>query len=206
MTKWTTSKGTSICQVLGCSNPLLISKGSNSIMIDTGRSRNWSSISSKLDKLLYEKSLKALILTHTHHDHIENFINLKEKYKAKTVVHKSEAGVLCNNDFDDSYVLVDKKYDLNIFGIDGYILHTPGHSAGSISIVIDNEIAIIGDAIGDMKKKPFMKKIKKVPEDTLNSWKELLHLKCSFYIPAHAEALEYHSLVELYKDYLQDGS
>ena len=43
--------------------------------------------------------------------------------------------------------LVDQYFDMKALGFNGYILHTPGHSPGSQSIIIDNEIALAGDSM-----------------------------------------------------------
>lgn len=40
---------------------------------------------------------------------------------------------------------VDESTDLSAYGVDGRILHTPGHTAGSISVLLPNGEAIVGD-------------------------------------------------------------
>jgi glyoxylase-like metal-dependent hydrolase (beta-lactamase superfamily II) len=37
--------------------------------------------------------------------------------------------------------------DLNDFGINGRIIHTPGHTAGSVSVILSDGTAIIGDLL-----------------------------------------------------------
>jgi glyoxylase-like metal-dependent hydrolase (beta-lactamase superfamily II) len=44
-------------------------------------------------------------------------------------------------------ILVDDELDLNEYGIAGRIIHTPGHSASSISILLDNGEALVGDMV-----------------------------------------------------------
>jgi len=41
--------------------------------------------------------------------------------------------------------LVDKSYSLDEFQINGKIIHTPGHTAGSISLVLESGEAFVGD-------------------------------------------------------------
>lgn len=202
--QWITSNKLHIQQVLSCNSPLLISHENKNILIDTGLTKNWASLSRGIDKQICNNSLSALIITHTHHDHIQNVISIKEKYKPRIIVHRNEVDFL--SDFDPyTDVLVDDRLDLNSYGINAYILHTPGHSSGSISIIIDNEIAMIGDALASIKKKPFVKKKKKVSDDTLNSWDKLIDLKCRVYICSHGNvALEHSEFIELYNNYLRE--
>ncbi len=44
-------------------------------------------------------------------------------------------------------LLVDESFDLSAYGIEGRILHTPGHTAGSISILLPDGAAIVGDVM-----------------------------------------------------------
>jgi len=46
----------------------------------------------------------------------------------------------------------EKEYDLKEWGVEGKVLHTPGHTPGSLSVVLDNEEAILMDmlALGDI--------------------------------------------------------
>jgi hydroxyacylglutathione hydrolase len=42
-------------------------------------------------------------------------------------------------------ILTDEGMDLLAFGVNGRIVHTPGHTAGSISLVLDSGEAFVGD-------------------------------------------------------------
>lgn len=110
--------------------------------------------------------VKSLIL------HAENASKIKKNYKSRIIVHRSEAEYLRHGDSPlpkgtsltigfmtnalervqskynyettESDILVDEKCNLNTFGVNTYILHTPGHSKGSLSIIVDPEIAMVG--------------------------------------------------------------
>jgi glyoxylase-like metal-dependent hydrolase (beta-lactamase superfamily II) len=45
----------------------------------------------------------------------------------------------------DPDIIIDGEYDLNEWGVQGKIIHTPGHSRGCISVVLDSGEAIVGD-------------------------------------------------------------
>jgi glyoxylase-like metal-dependent hydrolase (beta-lactamase superfamily II) len=44
-------------------------------------------------------------------------------------------------------VLEDQAFSLSTFGIAGKILHTPGHSPGSVSVVLNTGDAFVGDLV-----------------------------------------------------------
>jgi glyoxylase-like metal-dependent hydrolase (beta-lactamase superfamily II) len=82
-------------------------------------------------------------------------------------------------------LIVDERFDLRPLGIGATILHTPGHSPGSISLIVDDEIAIVGDTmVGTFPGKifpPFADDVKGV----VQSWGKLLETGCRLFLPAH---------------------
>jgi hydroxyacylglutathione hydrolase len=44
-------------------------------------------------------------------------------------------------------ILIEGEMDLKKFGVDGKIIHTPGHTPGSVSVILPNGEVIIGDLI-----------------------------------------------------------
>jgi hydroxyacylglutathione hydrolase len=157
----------------------------------------------------------ALVLTHCHFDHAENAAKFKETYKAPVIVHRNEGLLLKNGDNPiiggtmfftkilayilnrpkflarfryrptDFDRLVDEKVELKPFGISGYILHTPGHTPGSTSVIIDNEIGMVGDAMFGVLKGSVFPPFADDPKQMVKSWKRLLDTGCRIYLPAH---------------------
>lgn len=162
-----------------------------------------------------EKAITALILTHCHFDHAENAAGVKEKYKTAIIIHRSEAEYLRKGDNPviqgttpvmklmtdvfltrqvlqhlrytpaDYDVLVDETYDLNNLGFSGYLLHTPGHTPGSMSIVVEDQIAIVGDTMVGTFKESMFPLFAADPRQMVKNWKKLLDTGCSTYLPAH---------------------
>lgn len=228
MKKWITKDGEVVYQVLsGRSNSFLVSSHDKFILVDTGRKNSWKKLNKNLDEILGENKLSALILTHTHYDHVENAAKIKEKYGAKIMVQKNEnefletgtsplprgtnvlTKFLINNiaqktsyqsnftpvDFD---IKIDQKYDLKPWGFNAYILPTPGHSSGSMSVIIDNELAIVGDAMFGIFKcsvyPPFANNTKTMVE----SWGKLLETGCLTYLPGHGTEISVNLLKKQY--------
>jgi hydroxyacylglutathione hydrolase len=84
--------------------------------------------------------------------------------------------------------LVNSSLDLKEFGFEAYIIHTPGHTIGSMSIVVDNEVALVGDTLFGIFKwsvfPPYANDVKQL----VKSWGILLDTNCPVFIPSHGSA------------------
>jgi glyoxylase-like metal-dependent hydrolase (beta-lactamase superfamily II) len=183
------------------------------ILIDTGRKNKLNRIVAQTKKLHID-NIDALILTHTHFDHAENASIISKRYEAKIIVHQAEAASLMTGDsllpegsifitkllisllgkklqplfaYQAAHpdILVKERMNLNEFGFNAFIMHTPGHSPGSISVTIDNEIAIVGDALFGLFRNsvfpPFADDLKQM----VLSWGKLLETECTSFLPGH---------------------
>jgi hydroxyacylglutathione hydrolase len=217
MKSWKTKGGCIITQVLsGRSNVYLLASGTKNILIDTSMGYMWKKLEKRLTRLK-DPGIDCLILTHTHKDHAGNSCRIKKKYNATVIVHKDEALNLiagstkipdgtnsvtrllvkmltrpfasffnyepCNYD-----VLAGEFYDLKDFGINGYIMHTPGHTAGSVSVVVDDEIALVGDTMFGIFGWSVFPPFADDPVQMINSWGKLLKTGCPVFLPSHGSA------------------
>lgn len=214
MKTWTTKSGYKIIQVLGGrSNVFLLSNKEKDILIDTSPKFMWKRLQNRLRKLNIDK-IDYLILTHTHFDHAANSKQLKEKYGAKVIVHKNEeeyllhgdnvlvsgtnriSGIIaglfvklltsfaryqpCNSD-----IITDSVFPLNDMGFNAYIMHTPGHSPGSISVVIDDEVALVGDTMFGVFRWTIYPPFAADTTKMIDSWRNLLKTHVRVFIPSH---------------------
>ena len=214
MKKWKTKNGLEIIQLLsGRSNVFLLSNGNSNILIDTSVTRLWEKLQKQLSKLRID-TIDYLILTHAHFDHAANTKRIKEKYNSKVIIHCLEEKYLslgdnilpggttfltafiinlfgkrlfhrfryepCNPD-----ILVDSEYDLKELGFDSYLMHTPGHTQGSMSLIVDDEIAIVGDTLFGVFKWSVFPPYAEDKELMIKSWGKLLRTKCSKFLPSH---------------------
>ena len=217
MKSWKTKSGYTIILVLAeRSNVFLLTNGQNNILIDTGPKRLWNKLDNRLKRLKI-RHLDYLILTHSHFDHAGNAKRIKKNYHAKLMVHRIEAPFITSGEsiipdgtniftrtlinlFGKSLssrlrfescpadILIDSTFELREFGFNAYIWHTPGHTQGSMSIIIDNEIALVGDTMfGIFRGSVFPPYADDVPQ-MLQSWRKLLETGCSLFIPSHGSA------------------
>jgi len=196
-------------------NSYLIFNGEKYILIDSGRRYAWPRLKHNLEELgVSEKNLEALILTHTHFDHAENAANIKEQFGARIIAHESEAGYLETGDspLPDGTVFytrwlmkafrtkaqpmfrynpvtcdipVGDIFDLNPLGFNACIIHVPGHTRGSIAVIIDNEIAFTGDNMVGVFSGSILPPFGDDIPGIIRSWKTLLDTGCSLFIPNH---------------------
>jgi len=85
---------------------------------------------------------------------------------------------------------------LKKIGIDGIILHTPGHSTDSISVLLSDGSAIVGDAAMNVfGVAPFPILIDKI-EDVYSSWGKLIEHGALTIYPAHGKPFKADKLAE----------
>ena len=205
-----------ICARVGFSNSVLIVNGSNSIIIDTGVKGNINHFKTLLKQFrLNAGDIKLIILTHTHYDHTGNLKPLAELTGAKVLVHKNEFENLKNgfipipkglgnytrfisNIGRIAYpkyaspkpfvadLINENEYDLAEFGIDGKILSTPGHTAGSQSVIIGKKL-ISGDTFIHMPNGVIFPHFCDDPKTLLATWQKLFDLGIEEIYPGHGK-------------------
>jgi len=82
---------------------------------------------------------------------------------------------------------VEENFDLIEYGINAYVLLTEGHTSGSISVIVDNEIAVVGDAMVHTVNDNIFPPFANHPERITFSWEKLLNTGCRNFLPAHGK-------------------
>jgi hydroxyacylglutathione hydrolase len=156
---------------LKLSNAFLL-LGKKMVLVDTGTRNETSTILKAFQKAgLNLQDLSLIVHTHAHFDHCGSTADLQQKSGALVAIHKSDSscfmegksahiepinlfGKLITPFMKDGYqttkidLLMDDEFDLHPYGLDGKVIATPGHTPGSISILLDSGEAIIGDLFG----------------------------------------------------------
>ncbi|MGW7854378.1 MBL fold metallo-hydrolase [Staphylococcus xylosus] len=138
-------------------NVYFIENDTSVILVDPANDSDL--IIKKLNQI--NKKLVAVLLTHGHFDHIGALDDIIEKYDVPVFMHKSEFDFLTNVTKNGSEKF--KQYglpnvisnakpqpleegDANVEGFHFNVLHTPGHSPGSLTFIF-NEFAVVGDTL-----------------------------------------------------------
>lgn len=78
---------------------------------------------------------------------------------------------------------------LDKYGINAVLLSTPGHTDGSVSIIVDNEIAIVGDCMVHKRRGEIFPPFAKHPDEVSGSWAKLADTGCRLFLPAHGNEI-----------------
>jgi glyoxylase-like metal-dependent hydrolase (beta-lactamase superfamily II) len=160
---------------LGMINCFLIKGESKHVLVDTGVPSSENKILKQLrEHGIKPGDIGLIVITHGHIDHFGSAKELKDILKVPLLMHDLDKIALqtgrsmletlkpnhklwdlvlkpklardkaspCSPDI---LLKGDEEYDLSIYGIRGKIIHTPGHTPGSLSVVLDNGEAIIMD-------------------------------------------------------------
>ncbi len=88
---------------------------------------------------------------------------------------------------------------LEKFGLEGRVFHTPGHTNGSISLLLENGSAFTGDLIMGktiVKPKPSLGAFANSLGDLYNSWIKILKSGAKKFYPAHGTPFNANELEE----------
>jgi glyoxylase-like metal-dependent hydrolase (beta-lactamase superfamily II) len=199
---------------VGYVNVYLILNAQNSALVDTGNKNHGDFVLQKIKHYgIQPADIKLIILTHTHFDHAGNVAYLKEKTGAKVIVHETEKDDLSRGftpiprgtlpftkitswlgrnvvssvgkyDPVQADIVVKEKLDLSPWKIDGYILHTPGHCKGSVSIIL-GEKALVGDAFFNRVFNIHFPPFADNPDILIYTWQKIFDLKINEIYPGH---------------------
>jgi glyoxylase-like metal-dependent hydrolase (beta-lactamase superfamily II) len=215
----------------GRSNAFLLSRGTQHVLIDAGPRLGYSVLRRNLARLgIPQDGLAALVLTHAHFDHAENANRVQRDYNTRIIIQQEDAGCLSrgenpmivgttrltrpltnllgkrvlslahyppvtpDNTFDESF-------DLNPLGMNAYLLHTPGHSPGSASVIINGEIALVGDTLFGVFRSATFPPFADLPLVLIASWRKLLDTGCTLFLPSHGGAVTRELLQREYVKY-----
>lgn len=156
------------------SNCFLLENGDNLILIDTGMAGNTNKILDYLKNTLKHDphNIKTIIITHHHFDHIGSLDKVKKITGANVAAHSADADYVSGKKSQPGPAFLNimvkllkliyrtKPVEPDILLDDGdqigdyWVIHTPGHSPGSICLYNPkNKIIFVGDNLRYVKGK-----------------------------------------------------
>lgn len=105
------------------------------------------------------RKVDYILLTHGHYDHIAGVNEVKEATDASVVIHHSEADFLINPKLNLSFghekqikcewpdILLNGDELVKCGALSVKVIHTPGHSPGSISYLLNDHYLFSGDTL-----------------------------------------------------------
>ena len=155
----------------GQANAYLVRGAKGSILIDTGTDQ----YREKIVHACKEASVKLIVLTHGHFDHCQNAAYLAEKLDCPVGIGNEDVSLLCDGEKRKVYgkgiwghiyaqaanwniwhkklppikpeVILEDGMSLAGYGVDGKIVALPGHTAGSVGVLLKTGELFVGDAM-----------------------------------------------------------
>jgi glyoxylase-like metal-dependent hydrolase (beta-lactamase superfamily II) len=202
-------------------NRCYVIKASGCIMVDTGPSISERAIENWFESIpVAPEEIRLLILTHGHADHVGAASHVKNITGAKIAMHKMDKDMLERGEVvwpspvttwgrlairtmvpltslfrfpgaNVDLVIGDEGLSLSEYGIPGRIIHTPGHTLGSISVLLETGEALVGCMTHNA---PPFRTSPNLPifADDLprlrNSWRSLIDQGAQTIFPAHGNS------------------
>jgi hydroxyacylglutathione hydrolase len=197
--------------IRGESGGVLVDSGSPGLLMRILRNLEKKSISAE--------DVKLIVLTHGHFDHCGSADAVRRATGAKVAVHSADLLFLekCLNTFPKGIspwgktlralvktlvipsfkrqgtradiVLGDGEFSLRPYGIAGKVVPSPGHTPGSVSVLLESGEAFVGDLA--FNGPPFCLKPRMVFEDDIDqvrrTWRDLLGRGITTVYPSHGK-------------------
>jgi glyoxylase-like metal-dependent hydrolase (beta-lactamase superfamily II) len=213
----------------GRGNAYLVSAGDHHLLVDTGMKSSFRRLGQTINGLLPKgKTLDFLVLTHTHYDHCQSARRIRDKENCRVVLGQPESSyaqkgfaplprgtslmprlltgignLMGKKAFGylpfEADIEIDDDYDLMGGLANVRLITTPGHSPGSVSLLVDDEVAVVGDAAFGIFRNTIFPPFADDTRRLIQSWKKLLDTPCHIFLPGHGGPISRKMLEKEYR-------
>ncbi len=188
------------------------------VMVDGGVPNKLNAFKRKLNRFhVHPEEIRLIILTHSHFDHAGSARDIRDYTGAKILLHEKdyeylEKGEMCIPKgvniwgkisqpllfpvlrrikfplFEPDIIMKGEEYPLDEFGIDGKVIHTPGHTPGSISVLLKTGEAFVGCMAHDgfpFRLNPGLPIYASDIDEIKKNWKSLIEKGAKIIFPGH---------------------
>lgn len=199
----------------GGANCYLIKGSEGYLLIDTGMKGAAVKIRRQIRAYdIKPDQINHILITHDHYDHTGGLEELKEMTEAQVIIHADELKDNSKNKNQSNWlfrvlvkvigaitpegkpeakiqpdVMIDGDLDLHEWGYSARIIHTPGHSPGSVCVVTDDGQCIAGDTLFNMFPRSHYPIIVYDRKKLADSYRRLEKEDCTVYHPGHGESI-----------------
>jgi hydroxyacylglutathione hydrolase len=208
---------------LGFVNAYLVKVEEDYILIDTGVAQVWSRLENELLQAgCLPDHLKLVLITHGDFDHSGNCAQLQRKYHARIAMHAADVemvktgvstrrhaksllanlfmglGQRLGRSFDrfQPDILLKDGQSLAEYGLAARVIHTPGHTKGSIAILTEDGQLFAGDTVSN-RRRPASAPFIEDDQELQASLRMLKELKGRVVYPGHGKPFAFEELASV---------
>lgn len=215
----------------GRSNAWLIVTENQSVLVDTGKASAFNRLLNNIRQAGWNpEHIDYLFLTHTHFDHCQSAARIRELSGCKilaSVYAKDSVStgytVLPGGTYIPTRIIsklgryigrsrfgyppfladfwMDERFSFGFNDLDIRIIETPGHSVDSVSLIVQNEVAIVGDALFGVFPNSVFPPYADDVRQLIASWGKLLETGCRIFLPGHGKAVNRELLLKEFGKY-----
>jgi hydroxyacylglutathione hydrolase len=204
-------------------NAFLLKVREGFILIDTGFAIHWDKLENELISAgCLPDKLKLVIITHGDLDHCGNCRKLQKKYGARIAMHKADEPMVRNGlirkrkikSFRNKIfflirIILKKRLEyerltpdiylasgqnLSEYGLDGTVIHLPGHTHGSIGVLTDDGSLFAGDTFTN-RKHPNTARLVENQHELEMSLSRLKKMNIKMVYPGHGRPFEINRII-----------